>query len=404
MTLTAFLNLSAQTWSREARLLRWLTLLWLIIGLAVLYSASYPVADADYGDGLRYFKIQLLWVALGLIGFQFVVQTSLQRLLKISGIVLLLLVSLILVTLMPQLGVTVNGATRWLALGPFLIQPSELLKPFLVLQAARLFGQWPQIPWVNRCLWLSIFAAVVGVILLQPNLSTAAVCGITLWLIALAAGLPYAALAVVAGSGLGLALVSVSLKAYQRQRIISFLNPWADPAQSGYQLVQSLLAIGSGQLWGSGFGLSQQKLFYLPIQYTDFIFSVYAEEFGFVGCVALIGLLAVYASIALVVILRCAHPIYRLIAVGAVVLLVGQSLLNIGVAAGALPTTGLPFPFFSYGGSSMISSLLTAALLIRVARESGEAQKVIDLPTYQARRVRRSRAQGAGSTRQHLSP
>lgn len=368
--------------------MRWLTFLWLVVGLAVLYSASYTVADADYGDGLRYFKIQLLWIAIGLVGFQVVVQTSLQRLVKISGLILLLLLSLILVTLMPQLGVTVNGATRWLSLGPFLIQPSELLKPFLVLQAARLFGQWHRVSWVNRCLWLGIFAVVVGSILLQPNLSTAAICGIVLWLIALAAGLPYLPLILVACSGVGLAVVSISIKAYQRQRIISFLNPWADPTQSGYQLVQSLLAIGSGQLWGSGFGLSQQKLFYLPIQYTDFIFSVYAEEFGFVGCIALLGLLAVYAGLALAVILRCSHPIYRLIAVGAMVLLVGQSLLNIGVAAGALPTTGLPFPFLSYGGSSMISSLLTAALLIRVAREAGEAQKVVDLTTWQAKRSR----------------
>ncbi|NEQ34627.1 MAG: FtsW/RodA/SpoVE family cell cycle protein, partial [Leptolyngbya sp. SIO4C5] len=367
-----------------------LTILWLVIGLAVLYSASYPVADADYGDGLRYFKIQLLWIAIGLIGFQTVIQTSLQKLVKVSGIVLLLLLGLIIVTLMPRLGVTVNGATRWLALGPFLVQPSELLKPFLVLQAARLFGLWPRVPWTNRCLWLAIFAFVVGAILLQPNLSTAAICGMTLWLIALAAGLPYLSLALVACSGIGLAVISVSLKAYQRQRIISFLNPWADPTQSGYQLVQSLLAIGSGQAWGSGFGLSQQKLFYLPIQYTDFIFSVYAEEFGFAGCVALLGLLAVYASFALKVILQCNHAVYRLIAVGAMVLLVGQSLLNIGVAAGALPTTGLPFPFFSYGGSSMISSLLTAALLIRVAREAGEAQKVIDLPTWQSKRQKRS--------------
>jgi cell division protein FtsW len=163
------------------------------------------------------------------------------------------------------------------------------------------------------------------------------------------------------------------------RRITSFLNPWADPKGDGYQLIQSLLAIGSGGSWGSGFGFSQQKLFYLPIQYTDFIFAVFAEEFGFVGCVVLLLLITIYASLALIVAFKCSHPIKRLIAIGVMIVLGGQSLLNIGVATGALPTTGLPFPMFSYGGSSVIGSIIMASLLIRVARESNEAQ-VISLP------------------------
>jgi cell division protein FtsW len=157
-------------------------------------------------------------------------------------------------------------------------------------------------------------------------------------------------------------------------RVQSFLNPWADAQGNGYQLVQSLLAIGSGGPFGAGFGLSQQKLFYLPIQYTDFIFSVFAEEFGFVGSVFLLLLVISYGTIALIVAIKCTDIVNRLIAVGVMVLMVGQSLLNIGVAAGALPTTGLPFPLFSYGGSSSIASLCLAALLIRVARESDRAE------------------------------
>jgi cell division protein FtsW len=160
------------------------------------------------------------------------------------------------------------------------------------------------------------------------------------------------------------------LREYQRRRVMSFLNPWLDPQGDGYQLTQSLMAIGSGGATGNGFGLSMQKMFYLPIQETDFIFSVFAEEFGFVGCVLLIGLLVVYATLALRVAQQSERPVYRLVAVGAMILLVGQALFNIGVAIGALPTTGLPFPFFSYGGSSMIASLIIAGLLIRVAREA----------------------------------
>jgi cell division protein FtsW len=356
-------------WSAEARWLRWLTFVWLGAGLLVLFSASYAVAVVEHGYGLHYVLVQLLWVVIGLVVFNRIVHTSLDRLIQGSGIVLLILVGLVSLTLVPALGVTVNGATRWLPLGPFMIQPSELLKPCLVLQGARLFGRWPVLSWRTRLTWLGIFAIILGLILLQPNLSTAAVCGFTLWLLALAAGLPYLYLFVAAGGGLLTATVSISLKTYQRQRIVSFLNPWADPGDQGYQLVQSLLAIGSGGFWGQGFGLSQQKLYSLPIQYTDFIFSVFAEEFGFLGCLGILAMLGIYASVAMVVALRLKQPLHRLVAVGAMVVLVGQSLLNMGVATGVLPTTGLPFPLLSYGGSSMLASLATAALLVRAARE-----------------------------------
>jgi cell division protein FtsW len=197
-----------------------------------------------------------------------------------------------------------------------------------------------------------------------------------LWLIALAAGLPLIYLGGTALGGILLATISVSFKEYQRRRILSFLNPWADPMNDGYQLIQSLLAVGSGGVWGTGLGLSQQKLFYLPIQYSDFIFAVYAEEFGFIGGLLLFLLLAVYATIALRVALNARQIEHQLIAVGVMVVMVGQSILNIAVATGALPTTGLPLPLFSYGGSSMIASLALAGLLIRVARESNQAEVV----------------------------
>jgi cell division protein FtsW len=179
------------------------------------------------------------------------------------------------------------------------------------------------------------------------------------------------------------AVLSITFKEYQRKRITSFLDPWADPMGNGYQLVQSLYAIGSGRVWGTGYGLSQQKLFYLPIQYTDFIFSVFAEEFGIIGGIALLCLLGLYATLALRIAMNCRHRVKRLIALGVMVVMIGQSLLNIGVATGALPTTGLPFPLFSYGGSSVVSCLILSALIIRVARESNEAE-VVPLKQSQA--------------------
>ena len=374
--LIPFFDASVSEWAIEARLLRWLTFLWLFMGLVMLFSASYPVGDTNEGDGLYYIKRQLLSVLMGLVAFNVLVHSRLRYVLGVAHWFVLVLLGLIFVTLIPGVGTHVNGATRWLALGPLPIQPSELIKPFLVLQSARVFGQWNRLTSRVRLTWLLIFALVLFGILLQPNLSTAALCGMTLWLVALAAGLPYLYLGGTALMGLLLAVVSISLRDYQRRRVMSFLNPWADPRQDGYQLIQSLLAVGSGGSWGTGFGLSQQKLFYLPIQYTDFIFAVFAEEFGYTGSLLLLLLLLVYATLALIVALKARNAVHRLVAIGAMILIVGQSLLNIGVATGVLPTTGLPFPLVSYGGNSMIASLLVAGLLVRVARESSEAEVV----------------------------
>ena len=365
-----------KNWSAEARLLRWMTFLWLLVGLVVLFSASYALADSRFDNGLYYFIRQLIWLWIGLIGFNFLVRLPIEKLLKIAPWMILLVLGLILITLIPGLGTNINGATRWIKIGPILLQPSEFMKPFLVLQGAAVFGGWPRLNVNQRLTWIAIFGLILAGILLQPNLSTTALCGITLWLIALASGLPLSYMTSTALLGVTMAVVSVTFREYQRKRILSFLNPWQDPRGDGYQLVQSLLAIGSGGTTGSGYGLSQQKLFYLPFPDTDFIFAVFGEEFGFIGGILLLIMLFLYATLALIVAVKCRHRIKKLVAIGAMVILIGQSLLNIGVATGSLPTTGLPFPLFSYGGSSSLASLFLAALLIRVAREENDPDPV----------------------------
>lgn len=365
-----------KNWSAEARLLRWMTFLWLLVGLVVLFSASYVLADRDFDNGLYYFIRQLIWLWIGLIGFNFLVRLPIENLLKIAPWMILLVLGLILITLIPGLGANINGAARWIKIGPILLQPSEFMKPFLVLQGAAVFGGWPRLNVNQRLTWIAIFGLILAGILLQPNLSTTAVCGITLWLIALASGLPLSYMTSTALLGVTMAVVSVTFREYQRKRILSFLDPWQDPQGDGYQLVQSLLAIGSGGTTGSGYGLSQQKLFYLPFPDTDFIFAVFGEEFGFIGGILLLIMLFLYATLALIVAVKCRHRIKKLVAIGAMVILIGQSLLNIGVATGSLPTTGLPFPLFSYGGSSSLASLFLAALLIRVDREENDPDLV----------------------------
>lgn len=365
-----FVAPQVKSWTWEARLLNWLTCVWLIIGLVTLMSASYPEGMVNNNDGLYILKRQMIGVAVGIVGFNLVSRLPLNKTIKIAPLMVLVFLLLIFATLIPGLGKTTMGASRWIAIGPFSLQPSELIKPFLVLQAAYLFSRWRKLANRVRLVWLIAFALVLAGILKQPNLSTTGLCGMSLWLIALAAELPLSQLLTVAGGGLGIASLSIALNPYQLDRITSFLDPWQDYHNKGYQLIQSLLAIASGSFGGSGYGLSQQKLSFLPIRSTDFIFAVYAEEFGFIGCLLLLLLIVGYGTLALRVAIKCSQELARLVAVGAMVFLIGQSLINIGVATGSLPTTGLPLPFFSYGINSIVASLLLAGLLVRVARES----------------------------------
>jgi cell division protein FtsW len=363
---------SRDPWNAEARWLRWLTLIWLVLGLMMLFSASYPVAQRITGDGLYFFKRQLLWAGLGLGCFWALVRIPLRRWFPWAGILCLLGVGLVWATQVPGLGVSRLEASRWLDLKVIpVIQPSELLKPLLVLQGSWVFGRWFHHPLWFRILWVVIFAFALLGILAQPNLGTTAICGLTLWVMAWTAGIPAFTLLATAGLGILAAVVSILSKDYQRRRILAFLDPWGNAQGDGYQLVQSLLAIGSGGLWGKGYGLSQQKLFYLPIQYTDFIFSVYAEEFGLAGSLFFLGLLTFYTLLGWRVMGRCRELTIRLVACGCLMFLVGQSLMNIGVVTGVLPTTGVPLPLFSHGGSSILAGLITAGLLVRAAREAG---------------------------------
>jgi len=356
------------SWPAEARLIAGLVMLWSLLGLMVLTSASWWVAEREMGDAAYYIKRQGLWLLASWALFWLAIRTSLRRWLHLAPTALLIGALLVAATLV--LGTTVNGASRWLVLGPIQIQPTELVKPFVVLQGAVLFSHWRRIGADQKLLWLSVFGVLILLILKQPNLSTAALTGLLLWLMALAGGLPLLQLLGAAGGGLLVGVSSILINQYQRDRVTSFLDPWKDDQGSGYQLVQSLLAIGSGGLLGQGFGLSTQKLQYLPIQTTDFIFAVFAEEFGFVGCLMFLLFLVLFAFVGLRIALSSTSNQHRMVAIGCTILLVGQSILNIAVASGAMPTTGLPLPMVSYGGNSLLSSLLVAGLLVRCSLET----------------------------------
>jgi cell division protein FtsW len=341
--------------------------LWSLVGLLVLASASWWVASREMGDAAYYLKRQAIWLVASWGLLWLAIRLNLRRWLRLAAPALLITGLMVAATLVA--GSTVNGSSRWLVVGPIQIQPSELIKPFVVLQGATLFSHWNRISVDQKLLWLGVFGGIILLILKQPNLSTAALTGLLLWLMALASGISLPAMLGTAVLGGSVGVGSILLNTYQRIRVTSFLNPWNDAQGDGYQLIQSLLAIGSGGLWGSGFGLSTQKLQYLPIQSTDFIYAVFAEEFGYVGSLMLLLFLLLFGLVGLRVALSCRSNQQRLVAIGCTTLLLGQSILNIAVASGAMPTTGLPLPMVSYGGNSLLSSLLTAGLLIRCSLE-----------------------------------
>ena len=355
-------------WPYEAKILIILIGIWSILGICILGSASWWVASREMGNWTYFLKKQIIWTIPGIVLFFFVLNTNIRNLLKFSRIIFYILFFLIFLTNIT--GITVNGSSRWLVLGNLRLQPSELIKPFLILEASNLFAHWNLIKNERKLISIFSFGLLILLILKQPNLSTASLTGILFWVMALCGGVNLSSLCSFASLGCITGCISILNNEYQKLRVTSFINPWRDQQESGFQLVQSLLAIGSGGLFGQGFGLSIQKLQYLPFMYTDFIFAIFAEEFGLLGCALFLGFLAIFSFISLNIALKCRNNYTKLVAIGCCVLLSGQSIMHIAVATGSMPTTGLPLPFISYGGNSLIASFFIAGMLLRCSLES----------------------------------
>ncbi len=357
-----------EIWPYEAKILITLVGIWSILGLLILGSSSWWVASREMGNWAYFLKKQIIWTIPGFCIFYFVLNTKIRNLLKYSRVIFYFLFFLILLTNIT--GITVNGSSRWLVIGNLRLQPSELIKPFLILEASNLFAHWNLIKNDKKLISIISFVLLILLILKQPNLSTASLTGILLWIMGLCGGIKISSLCSFASLGFITGCISILNNEYQKLRVISFIDPWKDQQNSGFQLVQSLLAIGSGGLFGQGFGLSIQKLQYLPFMYTDFIFAIFAEEFGLLGCTLFLGFLVVFSYISLRIALKCRNNYTKLVAIGCGVLLSGQSIMHIAVATGSMPTTGLPLPFISYGGNSLIASFFIAGMLLRCSLES----------------------------------
>ncbi|MGB5601297.1 MAG: putative lipid II flippase FtsW [Gammaproteobacteria bacterium] len=374
----------------------------LAIGLVMVTSASISVADRNLSSPFYYMQRQAIFIVLGLIAASIVCQVRLVHWEK-SGMALLgFSLFLLVMVLIPGVGKEVNGSTRWIALGVFNLQVSEAVKLFLIVYVAGYLVRHGES--VKTSIWGFIkpmlmigFAAML--LLLEPDFGATVVIIGTVMAMMYLGGVHFLQFVTFLGLFSAAAYLLIVSSPYRLERLLSFMNPWADPFDSGFQLTQSLIAIGTGGWFGTGLGGSVQKLFYLPESHTDFLFAVLSEELGFIGVCTVILLYTVLFYRATRIALqaeKCGNRFAAYIAYGIGIWLAMQAVINMGVNMGMLPTKGLTLPLMSYGGSSLIVCCMAIGLLLRIDYEcSVYTNQAIDRQTKKGtsrRRARRRRA------------
>ncbi len=343
-----------------------------IIGFLAIFSASAPKCLEEGGNPAQFLFKQLICFVVGFIGLKFFTNYDYKKLADWSVIFgCIIIVLLILVDFTP-LGVTVNGAKRWINLLGFQLQPSEFAKPAVILMLAAAMKKNADL--FDQAKWTSAFIPIIimlGLIFNQPNLSMVILLMATSVVMFLSAGGSLKLFFSCLGAGIFSIIVAATtiIKPYQMQRITTWQHPELDPQGAGYNIIQSLIAFASGGLTGVGYGGSIQKLSYLPECHTDFIFAIIAEELGWVGCVLIIGLFWTLIHRGFIIATRCPDMFGKLLAVGITFSIGFQAFLNISVASSFFPTTGVPLPFISYGGSSLIVSLCMIGILLNISKK-----------------------------------
>ena len=350
------------------------------LGLVMVASASVSYAEHNYGDGLYFVRRHLIYMVMALIAGMVVLQVPVKALCRGSNLIVLASLMLLLLVLVPGVGREVNGARRWIGLGVINLQVAELAKLAAIIYIAAYIKRHPleiREIWYNFLRPLSVIVAMAGILMLQPDFGSSVVILATVMGLFFLAGVRLWVFTVLLGAAAGFFALLAVASPYRMQRLVSFLDPWSDQFDSGYQLVMSLIAFGRGEWFGVGLGNSVQKLFYLPEAHTDFVFSIFAEEMGMFGVVLLIGLFVflvhrIFAVARQAVQRQDWFCVYLVFGIG--IMLAGQAFINIGVTSGLLPTKGLTLPFISYGGSSLIVSACMIALVLRVGAEMHESR------------------------------
>ncbi len=347
------------------------------IGIVMIYSASAIYADSAMGDSLYFLKRHLAYLAIGIVMMLCAMAVDINKFKEIAKPLMLVTIFLLAVVLIPHIGRETAGARRWFRFGPVNFQPSELAKVAIILYMADLvsrrgiamknifYGYLPA---------LIILGAVVGLVLLEPDLGTAITITSIAFIMLFVGGTRGLYIWASALASMPVLYILLFRVPYRRKRIMAFLNPWADSRGTGFQIIQSFVALGSGGLFGVGLGQSRQKLFYLPASHTDFIFSIIGEELGFVGTASIAILFGLFVWQGMKVAFKATGAFERLLTLGVISMIALEAIINIGVTAGALPTKGLPLPFISYGGSGLIFHMMAIGILLNVAKTNETCQ------------------------------
>jgi cell division protein FtsW len=346
-----------------------------IIGVAMIYSASGTLAGYRYGDPAFFVKRQILWVIVGTIGMVAAMRFDYRNLEKIAPLFFVLAVFTLVIVLIPQFGKEVGGARRWIRFGSMTFQPSEFTKLALIIFFSAFLvrkeetgklkdfitGYIPNALALGLCFLL---------ILSQPDLGTSIIMSAVIFSLFFISGIRTSYILGTFLLLLPFLYVAILGVEYRRKRIMSFLDPWADPSDSGFQIIQSYIALGNGHYFGLGLGEGKQKNFYLPDAHTDFIFSIIGEESGLLGCTIVILLFTMLAYRGFKVAFRAPDNFGMYLAAGITISVAVQAAVNMGVATGLLPTKGLPLPFISVGGSALVMWMISMGILLNVSEHT----------------------------------
>lgn len=348
------------------------------IGIISIFSASAPKC-MDLGQNpARYAFFQIFFLIIGLIGMKFFINYDYKNLIVWTMPITIAVITCLLLVAFTPLGVTVNESKRWLNLGIINLQPSEFAKFAVVLLTSCAFYRNSKIFDNNKAIYFISILVMVVLIYKQPNLSMVILLLMTALIVWLSAGGPIKLVVSLGAAAVafGVTMITTALnglsfliKPYQLTRITTWLNPEQYALTSGYQIIQALTAFAAGSFWGVGFGNSKQKLYWLPESHTDFIFAVIGEELGWIGCILVIGLFWTLIHRGLIIASRCPDMYGKLLAVGITFSIGFQAFLNISVATSFLPATGVPLPFISYGGSSLMVSLWMIGVLLNISKK-----------------------------------
>ncbi|MEA2974467.1 MAG: cell division protein FtsW [Actinomycetota bacterium] len=354
-------------------LLATVTALLIVMGLMMVLSASSVEALRSYGGAWVFFQRQAAWVAVGTAAMVVTALWDYRRWARLAWPLVVASLVLLLAVHIPGVGINVSGSTRWLGFGFFTFQPSEMVKFALLVFVADLLARRCDRMHESR---LTLRPVVVvggvlgGLVLLQPDMGTAMLLVLIVLVELFVAGLPLLKMAAVVVTSTVGALFLAMGAGYRRGRVAGFLDPWGDVSNTGYQVAQSLVALGTGHLAGVGLGASRAKWGFLPNAHTDFIFAIVGEELGLIGTLLVLGLFAAFAVLGIRAAMRAPDRFGMLMATGITAWVVGQALVNMGAVTGMLPVTGVPLPFLSFGGTSLVVSMASVGILLNIARHA----------------------------------